>query len=99
MVYVGGEAATHVKNLEQAKWTAFANAYYTYGGAENLLNMLRWICAEVLGEKMAYAEVKRIPWDAIFDAEGNLYDSPESYFEAYPRSEKGTIALVISRSA
>ena len=35
MVYVGGEAATHVKSMEQAKWTAFANAYYTYGGAEN----------------------------------------------------------------
>ncbi|MEE1328930.1 MAG: hypothetical protein UHS47_10350, partial [Oscillospiraceae bacterium] len=39
MVYVGGEAATHVKNAQQAKWTAFANAYYTYGGAENTLNM------------------------------------------------------------
>ena len=61
--------------------------------------MLRWICAEVLGEKMAYDEVKRIPWDAIFDTEGNLYDSPESYFKVCPRSEKGTIALVISRSA
>ena len=72
MVYVGGEAATHVKSMEQAKWTAFANAYYTYGGAENLLNMLRWICAEVLGEKMAYAEVKRIPWDAIFATDGTL---------------------------
>lgn len=100
MVYVGGEAATHVKNAQQAKWTAFANAYYTYGGAENTLNMLRFLCAEVLGEAMPYAEVKRIPWDAIFAPDGNtLYDSPESYFVDYPRSPKGTIALVISRSA
>ena len=29
MVYVGGEAATHVKTPRQAKWTALANAYYT----------------------------------------------------------------------
>ena len=36
MVYVGGEAATHVKNMEQARWIAFANAYYTYCGADNL---------------------------------------------------------------
>ena len=99
MVYVGGEAATHVKNAQQAKWTAFANAYYTYGGAENLLNMLRWLCAEVLGEDISYGEVQRIPWDAIFAPDGTLYDSPESYFADYPRSEKGTIALVISRSA
>ena len=100
MVYVGGEAATHVKTPQQAKWTAFANAYYTYGGAENTLNMLRFLCAEVLGEAMPYEEVKRIPWDAIFAPDGNtLYDSPESYFVDYPRSNKGTIALVISRSA
>ena len=42
MVYVGGEAATHVKNAQQAKWTAFANAYYTYGGVSQedfLLNL------------------------------------------------------------
>lgn len=100
MVYVGGEAATHVKNAQQAKWTAFANAYYTYGGADNTLNMLRFLCAEVLGEAMRYEEVKRIPWDSIFAPDGNtLYDSPESYFVDYPRSNKGTIALVISRSA
>lgn len=99
MVYVGGEAATHVKNAQQAKWTAFANAYYTYGGAENTLNMLRFLCAEVLGEDISYGEVQRIPWDAIFAPDGTLYDSPESYFADYPRSEKGTIALVISRSA
>ena len=36
MVYVGGEAATHVKNMEQARWIAFANAYYAYCGADNL---------------------------------------------------------------
>jgi len=100
MVYVGGEAATHVKNTQQAKWTAYANAYYTYGGAENTLNMLRWLCAEVLGEATSYDEVKRIPWDAIFAPDGKiLYDSPESYFIDYPRSGQGTIALVISRSA
>ena len=34
MVYVGGEAATHIKTPQQAKWTAVCNAYYTYGGAE-----------------------------------------------------------------
>ena len=100
IVYVGGEAPTHVKTLQQANWTATANAYYTYGGEENLLNMLRWLCAEVLGEANAYGEIRRIPWDAIFSPDGNtLYDSPESYFVDYPRSDKGTIALVISRSA
>ena len=99
MVYVGGEAATHVKTPLQAKWTAFANAYYTSGGAENTLNLLRFLCAEVLGEDISYGEVQRIPWDAIFAPDGTLYDSPESYFADYPRSEKGTIALVISRSA
>ena len=99
MIYVGGEAATHVKNLEQAQWTAVCNSYFTYGGNANTLNMLRWICAEVLGEAIAYEEVERIPWDAIFAPDGTLYDAPERYFADHPRREKGTIALVVSRSA
>ena len=99
MIYVGGEAATHVKNIQQAKWTAICNAYYTYGGSENTVNMLRWICAEALGEDMPYEDVKRIPWDAIFAPDGQLYEDPEQYFTDHPQSDKGTIALVVSRSA
>ena len=98
-VYVGGEAATHVKTRQQALWTATCNDYYTYGGAENLVNMIRWLCAEVLGESIAYEPVRRIPWDAIFAPDGTLFDSPEDYFAQYPPKEKGTVALVISRSA
>lgn len=100
MIYVGGEAALHVKNPQQAKWISVCNSYYTYGGADNMLNMFRWICAEVLGEEMSYSEVNQIPWDAIFSPENEkLYDSPEEYFADYAPAEKGTIALVISRSA
>ena len=99
MIYVGGEAATHVKTKEQAGWTAVCNSYFTYGGNENTLNMIRWICAKVLGEDVAYEEVKRIPWDAIYAPDGQLYQDPESYFADYPASSKGTIALVVSRSA
>ena len=99
MIYVGGEAATHTKNYQQAQWTAACNAYYTYGGRENLVNMIRWICAEVLGEPISYAQVDRIPWDSIFAPDGKLYDSPESYFTDFPASDKGVIALVVSRSA
>ena len=43
MIYVGGEAALHVRNPEQAKWISACNAYYTYGGTDNKLNMFRWI--------------------------------------------------------
>lgn len=100
MIYVGGEAALHVKNPEQAKWISACNAYYTYGGTDNMLNMFRWICAEVLGEEVSYEEVNRIPWDAIFSPDSDkLYESSESYFADYPQNEKGTIALIISRSA
>lgn len=100
IVYVGGEAVLHVKNSQQANWTAVCNSYFTYGGMDNLLNMFRWICAEILGENIAYKEVKCIPWDSIFSAEtGKLYDSPEKYFQDYPQKKKGTIALLVSRSA
>lgn len=100
MIYVGGEAALHVKNPEQAKWISACNAYYTYGGTDNMLNMFRWICAEALGENVSYAEVNRIPWDAIFSPDSEkLYEAPENFLADYPQNEKGTIALVISRSA
>ena len=99
MIYVGGEAATHIKTYQQAQWTAVCNAYYTYGGNKNLLNMVRWICAEVLGQPISYGEVDRIPWDSIYAPNGTLYHSPEGYFADFPPSEKGVIALVVSRSA
>ena len=100
IVYIGTEAASFLRSIEQAKWTAVCNSYFTYGGSENLLNMVRWICAELLGEKISYGEVDQIPWDAIFALDSRkTYRSPEDFFAEYPASAKGTIALVISRSA
>ncbi|MDO4454041.1 MAG: cobaltochelatase subunit CobN [Eubacteriales bacterium] len=100
MIYIGSEAANYITNSAQAKWSAVCNTYYTYGGTENIMNMIRWICAEVLGEKIYYNKVKKIPWDAIFSPDGKkIYDSPEHYFADFKRSPKGTVALVISRSA
>lgn len=100
IVYIGSEAATYVKNSEQAKWTAVCNTYYTYGGTENMINMIRWICKEILGENIFYDQVNKIPWDAIFSPDGKkIYDSAENYFEDFKPSKKGTVAVVVSRSA
>ena len=65
MIYVGGESAGKIKTKDQMKHSAICNQFYVYSGAENMVNMMKYICSQVLHEEMDYQEPIFIPWEGI----------------------------------
>ena len=100
-VYIGANATEHIKDEEGLKDSAVCNDYYSYNGKENLTNLLRY-AAFLAGDKdIEYKEAVETPWQGIFhpsDPETE-YEDAESFFEKYPRSEKGVIALLVARGS
>ena len=66
VIYVGGESATKIKTKDQIKHSAICNQFYAYNGADNMVNMMKYICSQVLHEEIDYQEPIFIPWEGIF---------------------------------
>lgn len=99
-VYVGSEASLHVKTQLEVRYSAQCNLYYNYGGKENLTQMIRYLCAEALGEDLPYEEPILIPWEGIFHPDTEeVFKSAADFFRFRPKSEKGTVGLVVSRTS
>lgn len=100
MIYVGGESAGKIKTKDQMKHSAICNQFYVYSGAENMVNMMKYICSQVLHEEMDYQEPIFIPWEGIFHPDSKeIFQSTKDYFAWKEPSGKGTIALLVSRTA
>ena len=100
IVYIGSEASLHVKSQLEVRYSAQCNLYYNYSGKENLVQMIRYLCAEVLREPVPYEEPIFIPWEGIFHPDTpEIFKSAEEYFRFRPRSPKGTVGLVVSRTS
>ncbi|MBC3887873.1 cobaltochelatase subunit CobN [Acetobacterium paludosum] len=99
VVYVGGEAASRIKNRETMKHSAICNQYYTYSGKENLVNMIAYLLTEVLGESHTYQEPTFIPWEGIFHLDtAAVFETARDYFGFRNKSPKGVIAVIASRT-
>ncbi len=99
IVYVGGEAMSHVKNKESLKHSAYCNQYYHYSGKENLVNMILYMVTEVLGESYSYKEPLFIPWEGIFHpGTEEVFQRSQDYFASRGKSPKGVIAVIASRT-
>ncbi|KNZ41132.1 cobaltochelatase subunit CobN [Acetobacterium bakii] len=99
IVYVGGEAASHIKSKESMRHSAVCNQYYTYSGKENLVNMIDYLSTEVLGESYSYKEPLFIPWEGIFHPDTEeVFTNPQDYFKYRKRSPKGVIGVIASRT-
>ena len=95
MIYVGGESAGKIKTKDQMKHSAICNQFYVYSGAENMVNMMKYICSQVLHEEMDYQEPIFIPWEGIFHPDSKeIFQSTKDYFAWKEPFGKGTIALL-----
>ncbi len=56
------------------KHSAICNQFYVYSGAENMVNMMKYICSQVLHEEMDYQEPIFIPW-GIFHPIRKIFQS------------------------
>ena len=100
VIYVGGESATKIKTKDQIKHSAICNQFYAYNGADNMVNMMKYICSQVLHEEIDYQEPIFIPWEGIFHPDSKeIFQSTKDYFDWKEPSAKGTIALLVSRTA
>lgn len=61
---------------------------------------MKYICSQVLHEEMDYQEPIFIPWEGIFHPDSKeIFQSTKDYFAWKEPSGKGTIALLVSRTA
>jgi len=81
------------------------NAYLTMDGTENLKNMIKYMCNEILGTKFNVEPVKNMPWEGLFhpDAKKEYFSNIDEYLEWYKsfKSEfnnKPKVGIIIYRS-
>lgn len=99
VVYLGSEGAYRIKKAEDLPVSAKCNAYLSLSGERNFINMFKYVCAVKTGVPAAYEEPFVIPWEGIFHPEREgVFESTDEYFSFKPKSEKGVIALIVSRS-
>ena len=75
------------------------NAYFLYGGAENIQNLVRYVQAEVAGMDVAYDPPQEIHWEGAYhpDAE-RIFDDADAYLAWYPSRHPIRVGLLLSRT-
>ena len=75
------------------------NAYHTYGGAENIRNMLRYIGKEVLGLDYMYEAPKETMWQGIYHPDAaTSFVSLDEYLQWYKPKSKHKVGILFSRT-
>ncbi|MDR2445108.1 MAG: cobaltochelatase subunit CobN [Spirochaetaceae bacterium] len=98
VLYLGGDGVLRNKSPYDLAVAAKCNTYLYYSGKANFINLFKYVRAKKLGGG-DYDEPLLVPWEGIFHPDsGAVFDSTEEYFAWRGRSEKGTVALVTSRS-
>lgn len=110
-IFVGSNAIENVVNQDDLKISAEANEYYIQNGEKNLINLIKFAANKAGDVKVLYDEPQYIPMEAISHP-GNdylaecksiddtkFYFSFDDYIKDYPKNSKGTVAILMSRSA
>ena len=100
-IFIGANATEHIKDQDSLEACAKANDYFSYNGSENLANLLRYAAFAAGDDKVEFEEPLQTSWEGIFHPEDpqTEYETPESFFEKYPRSPKGVVALLVARGS
>ena len=101
VAYVGSNALGNITDAKELERSAICNEYYTYSGRHNIENLMRY-CAWCAGdEQMTYDPPRQTPWEGIFhpDDQDVVYTDSDEFFAKHPRSSKGLVGLLTSRSA
>ncbi|MDH7593861.1 MAG: cobaltochelatase subunit CobN [Methanomicrobiales archaeon] len=78
--------------------SAMVNAYFAYGGKENMLLLLRYLGREVLGLPWEAQEPLAMPWEGIYHPDADrLFLAPEEYFAFRPRRHRAAIGILFYR--
>ena len=103
---------TIVLGYDPAAWTLSTvkpevvinvNSYLTMDGKENLKNMLKYICNEVIGTKFDVEAVKEVPWQGLYHPSKGYFSEINEYLRWYAKSkpelrEKPKVGILFYRS-
>jgi cobaltochelatase CobN len=98
VVCIGHDPSYWLLSTAPTGTVATANTYLTYGGEDNIRNVLLYLCKELLHSDMSFEPPIPMPWEGAYhpDAPRNFQNIGE-YLEWYQPDDGPTVGLLISR--
>ena len=98
IVCLGHDPSYWLLSTVPARIVATANTYLTYGGEDNLRNVLLYLCRELLHTDVAYEPPCPLPWEGIYHPDApHHFQNIAEYLKWYQPDQGPSVGLLISR--
>ncbi len=98
IVCLGDDQSYWLSSSAPAKVVVTANAYLTYGGEDNISNMLLYLCRELLSMDVTAKPPTPMPWEGLYHPDApSHFDNIEDYLKWYEPDDCPTVGLLFSR--
>ncbi len=98
LICLGYDQAYWMLSTAPANVVVTANAYLTYGGEDNVCNMLLYLAREMLGMDSSFAPPSPTPWEGAYHPDApHHFESIEDYLKWYEPDGSPTVGLLFSR--
>jgi cobaltochelatase CobN len=98
VVCIGYDQSNWLMSTAPAGVVATANAYLTHGGEDNVCNMFRFICNELLKMDLEYEPPRPMPWEGAYHPDaGRDFKDIGDYLDWYGPDDGPTVGLLFSR--
>lgn len=97
-VCLGYDQSYWLNSSAPARVVVTANAYLTYGGEDNISNMLLYLCRELLSMDVTAKPPTPMPWEGAYHPDApSHFNSVEDYLKWYEPDDCPTVGLLFSR--
>ncbi|MFZ3112176.1 MAG: cobaltochelatase subunit CobN, partial [Methanothrix sp.] len=97
-VCLGYDQSYWLNSSAPAKIVVTANAYLTYGGEDNISNMLLYLCRELLHMDVTAKPPTPMPWEGAYHPDApSHFDNIDDYLKWYEPDDCPTVGLLFSR--
>lgn len=98
LICLGYDQAYWMLSTAPARVVVTANAYLTFGGEDNICNMLLYLAKEMLGTESSFAPPFPMPWEGAYHPDADHhFESIDDYLKWYEPDSSPTVGLLFSR--
>ena len=98
LVCLGYDQAYWMLSTAPARVVVTANTYLTFGGEDNICNMLLYLTKEMLGADSSFASPCPMPWEGAYHPDADRhFESIDDYLKWYEPDDNATVGLLFSR--